>query len=533
LDEAVREALDNRDARGLETSLLAAARLHNLLDIPGRAGLLGRDIISHLVEGHFQESSPGSASLRYELLRIAQSRSLIDSHAWTLHAIRLLPAFEPGEEPVALDLLDSILRTDWAGFCPSLGESLAGIEHKDGLQLLRPLLQHAILPGLEHLLAPTSPHHVYLKANTTLRPSTTLSSMPCDNVQIENSEQFSETASYYGLPLSTDWPFTALNELLRSADSEAFKQAPPDWNPSEVQIVRATLLLARLVLYADPGAMEPSQVLLGGMMVFMLEHQTSSTTAPSTDADIEVFRDPIVADCLQGLLDLLTAKPAPPNSSALEKKTCLSRINAYPSLIKPCAAPLELAAKPFLRDLPFYQWYTDLLSVFSSISFGEPTFARILLPPLCMTYPADYRRAFWVDNAASLRLIRTRIAEVPLELSTEAGGVEAFFRPVEEDMEVLLAHARALAKGVGERQEFLFAVTVHHLAAHLWEGQEQGRKAVLSALLGAPDEAVRKVLQHDVGTPLGGSVITEEKERRKNMVRACLGEKGAARIASL
>jgi hypothetical protein len=264
------------------------------------------------------------------------------------------------------------------------------------------------------------------------------------------------------------------------------------------------------------------------MKVFMLEHQTS--TAGSSGSDVEVFRDPLVADLLHDLIEPLTRLPssypgsADPNSAAPASSTASKEAST--------SAPLEAAARSFLGDLPFYQWYTDYLSLFSSISFGDSSFAQLILPPLSMVYPSDYRRSLWVDNAMSLRLIRTPLSQVPLE---SPRGVLDFFEPREEDEQVLVAYATALARGwVTPRQEALYAIARDHVAGYIWDGQGEKKKAVLGTLLAGQDEVIRQVLQHDGGMPLEGRPVPgEEIQRRKELVQELLGEKGAARVEKL
>ncbi|GFZ47259.1 hypothetical protein JCM24511_05002 [Saitozyma sp. JCM 24511] len=528
LNEALKASiLDGKP--GWDKAVYAAVRLHNLFS-SGSGSVLDSTLLESLIQRNL-DSPAAAAPFRYELLQAASPATKIDPSIWTQNAFSIMTCFQPGTEPLALDLLDQLLRSDWAATFPSLQGRLAQLGHKDGVQLLRPLLQYAVQPGLEHLLAPDLPiaTPVYLKVSTTLRPTGETSSPPA------SSSESSAASSVAGLPLYPDWVFSPLDELLRSANSEPLKQAPPDWTPSELEIVRATLLFAKARLLSNgtdtSTKHEPisrSSVILGAMKVFMLEHQTS--TAGLSGSDVEVFRDPLVADLLHDLIEPLTRLPSQRPGSGDPNSTA----PASPAASKGAStsAPLETAARSFLGDLPFYQWYTDYLSLFSSISFGDSSFAQLILPPLSMVYPSDYRRSLWVDNATSLRLIRTLLSQVPLE---SPRGVLDFFEPREEDEQVLIAYATALARGwVTPRQEALYAIARDHVAGYIWDGQGEKKKAVLGTLLAGQDEVIRQVLQHDGGMPLEGRPVPgEEIQRRKELVQELLGEKGAARVVKL
>ncbi|RSH95136.1 hypothetical protein EHS25_000222 [Saitozyma podzolica] len=491
---------------GWDKVVYAAVRLHNLLSC-GSESVLDSTLLESLIQQNLYNPA-AAAPFRYELLQAASSATKIDPSIWTQNAFSIMTCFQPGTEPLALELLDQLLRSDWAAAFPSLQGLFAQLGHKDGVQLLRPLLQYAIQPGLEHLLAPELPipTPVYLKVSTTLRPTGETSSFS------ESSFDPPVAPSVAGLPLSPDWVFSPLDELLRSADSEPLKQAPPDWTPSELEIVRATLLLAKARLLSDgtdtSTKHEPisrSSVILGAMKVFMLEHQTS--TAGLSGSDVEVFRDPLVADLLHDLIEPLTRLPSPHPGSADPTPPAPASPTASKEAVT--SAPLEIAARSFLGDLPFYQWYTDYLSLFSSISFGDSAFAQLILPPLSMAYPSDYRRSLWVDNATSLRLIRTPLSQVPLE---SPRGVLEFFEPREEDEQVLVAYATALARGwVSPRQEALYVIAGHHVAGYIWDGQGEKRKAVLGTLLAGQGEVVRQVLHQDAETPLEGRPVPGEE----------------------
>ena len=482
---------------GLIDVLCSAVQLHNRLSTEeGKEMLLEPDLIQSLISRFLCNSTYPSLNatrswnaFRYELLRFSHQANHVGSATWAKAAFNLMLDFQPGDEPLALDVIDDLLRLDWASSVPSLTDQLSSIAHRDGLQMLRPLLHYAVLPDITHVVGPSTPSHLFLKATATLRPPAA-SSIP-------------------GLPLPADWFFSPLNELLSSASSPAFAQAPPDWDPSELDIVRSTLVLAQL----KTRSISRSLTLLNLMKVFMLEQGQQSVSTSESD----LFRDPTVSTALIALLTPSTGveiQPFPPSVG------------------------LEEAAKPFLgEDVPFFQFYTDFVALYESISFSHPIFAQLLLPPLAMTYPVDFRKLLWAEQPTALRTIRTKMVDVPFDF----GSMSAYFEPREEDPDVLAGYTRALIRGwvSEETTEFLFRLAIHHLAGLFWDGKDEGRDSprvsLLVALLSsAGDGVLQRLLDHDLSRP-GELVVVgaEENTRRIGEVDKLSGSKGSRRIASL
>lgn len=488
---------DFAERQQFNTALTGVYRLHNTLRDPANpdTALLESPEKERLLWWFVAttQTSKSDAYLRHALLETARRETgLLDVKLWATSAFDTVLSYEPGDEPLALSLVDDILRTDWS--TSKSGDAFVKtIGHKDGLQILRPLLHHAILPDLENILGPTRPSHLYLKATGTLRPPA----------------HAGDDHRGPGLPLPPDWVYAPLDELLASGSSSAFALAPSDWDANEVQLTRATLTLARLRAAASPSE-NRSLTILNVMKVFMLEH--GQQDAPNQVAD--VFRDSAVADSLKAILDAVS----------------------LPSHLAPApgAAPLEGAALRFLGEgVPFFQFYTDLLALFESVSFGDNLFARTLLPPLAMTYPVDYRRLFWAEQPDSLRSIRVLDNEAPLEASVAS----VYFTPLETERDVLHGYARALATSVGEqRSPFLFHVAVHHLAGLFWKGTEEARESTRVQLLvvilsSAQDALVRRIVQHDLDNPTSEDSAPEAEVHARVQTAARLtGPRGAQRL---
>ena len=503
LEVVVRRAIDKMAEDTIEVDtihvLAAFIRLHFQVSfsVGSEKPLLEADVTRYLISRflfsrqHTNSSTARSMIvLRYDLSRLARRIVSGDDLQCSKTAFGLMMDFRPGEEGLALDLVDDLLLTDYAVLFPSLAEQLSSLTHRNGLQVLRPILHYAIRPDVTAVVGPPRPSYLYLKATSTLRPP-------------------AAKRSTSGLPLPLDWLFSPLSELLSSATSLPFAQSPPDWDPSELDIVRASLLLAQL----NPNPIGRSSILLNLMKVFMLEHGILS----SSTAEVEIFRDPTVSTALSALIVPLTRPTA--------------------DLVSP-SDDLEEVAKPFLgEDVPFFRFYTDFLTLFDSISFSHSLFAQLLLPPLAMTYSVDYRKLLWAEQPTALRSIRTKMRDVPLE----CGSTRAFFEPREGDADVLAGYTRALIQGwvTEENTEFLFKVAVHHLAGLFWEGEDEERDSprvglVVGMLSSAGDGVLRRILLYDLSQPGELMVVGEdEKKRRINIVEELAGSKGSRRITSV
>lgn len=442
----------------------------SLLRLDAEVDLLDQDLRLRLTQDAYENG-------QYEYSAFHAQRENLGDKMWLEKTLHVLSRFIPGDEPEALDLVDQLLKHDHD--VPGLSD----IGHADRLQILRPLLQYAILPSAASVVSPSVPNHLYLKDTTSLlHPAS--------------------TARHTGLPLPADWIFAPINELLDWATSPAFAQAPPDWTPSEVEIVRATLVLSQLAQSHRP--LSRSALLFNLVKIFMLEHNSQS---PGDHP--EAFRDDAVVASLKAVISPLLT------SSADSSETIESFAQTY-----------------FGPETPFYQFYTDFVGLYEAISFSDPIFSQLVLPPLSMRYPVDYRKLLWVDHPTSLRSIRTKASDVPLE----HGSLETFFTPQETDADVLAGYARALINGwVSRRTEFLWLLATWHLAALFCnESDKEVKKALMRAIVGtAPAEVIKEVVLLDLSLDKLGSgtlVDGEEKERRLTTVDKTLGDRALAKV---
>lgn len=122
--------------------------------------------------------------------------------------------------------------------------------------------------------------------------------------------------------------------------------------------------------------------------------------------------------------------------------------------------------------LPLYQ---DIIALHASTALGahDPHFSALLLTPLSMRYPIDYRRAFWLElDGSALRQLVMPLDAVP---------GETFLEPAEQDEGVLGAMATALAGGALVDGSAVHALASGHLAQAWPDGRALGLRGRLSA----------------------------------------------------
>uniref|UniRef100_V5E7Z4 RPAP1/MINIYO-like TPR repeats domain-containing protein n=1 Tax=Kalmanozyma brasiliensis (strain GHG001) TaxID=1365824 RepID=V5E7Z4_KALBG len=247
-----------------------------------------------------------------------------------------------------------------------------------------------------------------------------------------------------GLPIRPDWPLLALDDLLHSGSTAVFNRPNnlgEDWKPSELEMVRASLKLAVAVFrgqldhskvsraggVADTddtlaktkaramlGSLpSPEQILLGVMKVFMLEKDQADTFTDKTASGAtqqkqsgvltgrDLFRDSTISQELTSLLgiadELVQLRRSHSDSNVMSTVT----LDAW-------------TTSTYSGSMSFYQFFTDLASLWDSISFGDANFARVVMTVAnagCKGgvfegedgMAVDFRRLVWNDYSDSLR----------------------------------------------------------------------------------------------------------------------------------
>lgn len=392
--------------------------------------------------------------------------------------------FFPGDEDAARGMLDAVIDQVDEQCLLECGWSVPpDVWSRGGLRILTPFLVHNLVPHIDDgeeaprvRVAPLFPTPHSLKVVTTQR-------LPF--------------VRGFTFLFARDWPVLPLDHLLHSGTSTVWQHLPSDWDANETDVVRATLILTRIVREAllangTPAlAMNRAEVTFSCMKVFMLEHgQAQGAPSANGEGREEVFRDGVVGELMEGLLLPLTLSASTNGLSALAATTD-EQDN------------LELAAARFLgAGTPFFQFYTDFVTLYDATSFGHPLFAALLLPPLAQRYASDYRKLLYDETAHVLGAVRTPAERV----IGEAAG--AFLWPAEREPQIVGAQLSLLVgrrRARGPIEGFVRWMAVHHVAANVWPdlreedppsssvADERGRKLFEALVNQGGHEAVRDV----------------------------------------
>ena len=386
-------------------------------------------------------------------LRLSRRLPTSSNELWLAQAFVILEKQIPGDEDFAQRTFNEIITLIDPEFIISHGllqrQKLDTLLNEGGFEVAMPFLRDAFEPKEDGARTGS-----YYPSPRSIKSSNTQRLPPAHLIRSRKSP----TTKEYPLPLYRNWIFTPLDHLLRSGTSSVFKSLPPSWDGSEVGIVRATLLLAKIshaVLMHNglqAWAVGFSETVFGCMKVFMLEHEQQNG-----DSTQEVFRDAIVDGLLEDLLSPFSVNALGPSVSHPHSPNEKSK-----------EEDLESVAVRFLGSgTPFYQYYTDFVHLYDATSFGHPTFSKLLLVPTSMNYPIDYRKFLWGDYGHVLRSVRIGAADIILSSPSQ---FSSYLWPIERDPHIVGYFMRALFKtGTLVSDGFLRFVAVHHVASGIWE----------------------------------------------------------------
>ncbi|KAG6337386.1 hypothetical protein ID866_1709 [Astraeus odoratus] len=452
-----------------ELSKLCAELLgHPVWSLPQRRGL------------HLQIHLRPFTSLLAYFHRLSRYIPSTGPDLWLAQGFSILTRLIPGDEELALTMTEEC--------------ALLITPRSTGLQAQLPSITTDILkPFFEHTIRPNSDVYISPLYLTTLSvPRATTLRLPGPVPLISTEDQVKT-----GLPLPRDWPTAPLTHLLRSGTSSVFRALPSSWDATEVDVVRATLLL----LYVSHGVLQrwnlgmyalgPAESVFACMRVCMLEHDVGAGVS-GLDSSVEVYRDGAVETLMGLLLAPFTSKRPPTSATctaftiSADEPTCTS----LPALTS--QNYLELASRTYFQHthIPFYQFYSDFVALYTAVSFAHSLFGALLLPPLAMRYPSDYRRLVWCESGdgattannglgAVTEVIRTVCLDTERVICCGLGwpgwhdpgtllDVREYLYPVERDGRILGAYTQALLAGRSAPQGFLRLVAVHHVAHTIW-----------------------------------------------------------------
>lgn len=163
------------------------------------------------------------------------------------------------------------------------------------------------------------------------------------------------------------------------------------------------------------------------------------------DSSEEIFRDSFVTRCMDNLLSPFTFG---------HHRNQLQSLSISD-------ASLEYYSRGLLGSAtPFFQFYTDFVALYDTVSFSHPIFARLLLPPIDMTYAMDYRKLLFGDYSHVLRTVKTRPDEV------FSDDLRRYLWPIETNTHMLRWYLKALLAPSVEG--FIRWLALHHIAGNIW-----------------------------------------------------------------
>ncbi|KAK4051009.1 hypothetical protein OIV83_003138 [Microbotryomycetes sp. JL201] len=334
--------------------------------------------------------------------------------------------------------------------------------------------------------------------------------------------------------LEPTWAMSAVDELLRSGSSPVFHHLPRGWNASELDVLQGALAMTAVYASCSRVSVKAPQLLFDLVKVFMLEKDAKADAVlEQVGVERELFRNDIVSELMSMLVRPLRIQHQPAQVFASDLRVAKDTIEGPSSKVS---------------SAPFYQMYTDLVGLYDSISLGNDLFGLVLLPPLAMSYPADFRQLFWFDYAHNLPKITTRVQDVVSD-RLDAMALSSFLNPVETNETVLEAYIQALLslKVTQTQNEFLFYVAIHHLQKSLLEDDKiklEVKKRWATALISVNvcKDVVKAILGYEQVTKEGEALVLPPAcyvnlpgtfDKRKASLLELVGSEDRAKVDNL
>ena len=386
----------------------------------------------------------------------------------TFDLIGLLGA---GDEVTARELTNWVMSNAGQATNSDIDEELERPSLRQAA-ILKPFVLHAIITSSRaQFVSPLYPASKDLVLTTSQRP-------------------FGEIGSL----LQPDWPLFVLNELLKSGSSQVFENLPSGWDASELDLVKASLALMRIIPAGSLASTSPPLLIYDLIKVFMLEKDNSDRSSEQIN-DVDLFRNESVHHSMSLLLYPLKISSQPSQLRKIDARPFESTLEGVSSLVS---------------SAPFYRLYTDLLGLYEAISLSHPLFGQMLLPPLAMIYPIDYRKLLWTDYSHLLKSIRIDVGEA-ISDQKGAGAMAGYLFPVEGNDGMLGAYADALVSNKISKEEngFLYFVSMHHVAATIYDGTGStiARKLAGAVISQGSKELMRDILRLRIAKKDGEEVL--------------------------
>ncbi|KAH8547794.1 hypothetical protein BGW37DRAFT_461962 [Umbelopsis sp. PMI_123] len=205
-----------------------------------------------------------------------------------------------------------------------------------------------------------------------------------------------------------------IDELYHADKSEILRELPHGYNATEPNIVTAALDKTLQIYHLFAGHQDLTIVAVSLMKIFLLGERSGRNLEvevgfTNTEVGQELFRDSNVTLRIQEWLN------------------CMSAAQLHASLQ---AAWSDSSWHVRKAAVPFYQFYQDFAAQYAAISFGDRSFARLLLLPLMSTCPIDYKHHLWNDLIDVLPTIRIPMVDL-------LGGVQVYVQPPEQNESIL------------------------------------------------------------------------------------------------
>ncbi|KAF2350487.1 RNA polymerase II-associated protein 1 C-terminal [Trinorchestia longiramus] len=109
-----------------------------------------------------------------------------------------------------------------------------------------------------------------------------------------------------------------------------------------------------------------------------------------------------------------------------------------------------------------FDWYKKMIEQYTAVSYGDYTYALMLLLPTLQCYPVAFRALLWGDLSDALPLIRLKSSDISTFIP-----IEDFLNPADKDEEMLDKYRSSLVTGMvtETRTPFLWMVATHHIRA--------------------------------------------------------------------
>lgn len=368
------------------------------------------------------------------------------SPSWIIDALRILHTFLPGDEYFAQWVVQRLcLTTDRDVTAQRLLEKVNN-RSQQNLTMLSPFWSGTFIPRTVGDDLEKERHYYpnFWPKSEEMPRITSLHLPSLSTLRQRWSQQ--DCASIF--PLRSTWVFWPVDHLLRSGTSNVLKYLPSSWDATELEVVQGTLGLTLAIQCINKnypsnltslGTLNRAETIFACMKVFMLEQDQGQLETG------EIYRNPLVEKFLRNLLLPFAFR----NASKERVPTDFT------------SDSLELASESYLgKKTPFYQFYTDFLALYDSISFGHHLFAKLLLPPISLSYLPDYRNLFFGEYGHVLRTIDIDPEDV---LSSD---IKEYLWPIERNSQILGLYLNVLFKY--PLRGFLRWFVIHHLAANIW-----------------------------------------------------------------